>query len=129
MTAPSQVPHRPGDAVSSHLTAEGVQQLRAVLVRERDVHSSRLAEHEGTVARLTQGPADDDPGVERELALLHAARAREAVQEIEHALARVEDGTYGTCEACGRPIPFERLEAVPQARSCVACPRLAGSLR
>jgi DnaK suppressor protein len=129
MTASFQVSRRVGHAGSSHLTAEGLQRLRAILVRERDVQSGRLAEHESTVARLSQGAADDDPGVERDLAVLHAARAREAIQEIDHALARVEDSTYGTCEACGSPIPFERLEAVPQARSCVACPRLAGSLR
>ena len=129
MTASSQVSRRAGRAVSSHLTAEGIQQLRAVLVRERDVQSGRLADHESTAARLSQGAADDDPGVERDLAVLHAARVREAIQEIDDALARVEDGTYGRCEACARPIPFERLEAVPQARSCVACPRLAGSLR
>ena len=51
-----------------------------------------------------------------------AARAREAIEDIEHALDRLRDGTYGTCEACGAPLPFERLEAIPQARLCVACP-------
>ena len=129
MTAPFQVSRRPGHAVSSHLTGEDVQQLRALLVSERDVQSSKLVEHESTVARLTQSNADGDSGVDRELAVLHAARVREAIQEIDHSLARVDDCTYGTCEACGRPIPFERLQAVPQARSCVACPRLGGSLR
>ena len=39
--------------------------------------------------------------------------------DIDHALARIEDGTYGTCEACGKPIGDARLEAVPTARFCV----------
>ena len=41
--------------------------------------------------------------------------------EVEAALVRIEDGTYGTCEACGGAIPAERLEARPAARRCVAC--------
>ncbi len=51
-----------------------------------------------------------------------AGRAREAIEDIQHALDRLRAGTYGTCEACGASIPFERLEAIPQTRLCVACP-------
>ncbi len=39
--------------------------------------------------------------------------------EIDKALKRVEDGTYGTCEVCGKRIPEERLKAVPWTRYCV----------
>ena len=73
--------------------------------------------------------ADDEIGREREMARLAAERARDAVVDTEHALARFDDGSYGTCETCGRPIPFERLEAIPQARHCVACPRPGGLVR
>jgi RNA polymerase-binding transcription factor DksA len=52
-------------------------------------------------------------------ALLESARARLA--EVELAIRRIEGGDYGRCEACGRPIPDERLEAVPTASRCVAC--------
>jgi RNA polymerase-binding transcription factor DksA len=41
--------------------------------------------------------------------------------EIDDALARVADGTYGVCASCGLPIPAGRLEARPSARTCVAC--------
>ncbi|MGH2794788.1 MAG: TraR/DksA C4-type zinc finger protein [Actinomycetota bacterium] len=41
------------------------------------------------------------------------------LEDAEHALHRLEDGTYGICEGCGRPIPPERLEAQPAARFCV----------
>ncbi len=40
---------------------------------------------------------------------------------VEAAAARVADGTYGVCEVCKRPIPRERLEAIPWAATCVSC--------
>ena len=40
---------------------------------------------------------------------------------LDLALAEVDAGTYGACEACGRPIPGERLAAHPTTRRCVAC--------
>jgi DnaK suppressor protein len=45
------------------------------------------------------------------------------VQEIDAALRRIDDGTYGTCIRCGNPIPEERLAAVPYAVLCVTCKR------
>ncbi|MDZ7734061.1 MAG: TraR/DksA C4-type zinc finger protein [Acidimicrobiia bacterium] len=45
-----------------------------------------------------------------------SAQAREAITEIDHALAKIEDGTYGICEVSGLPIPRERLKAIPWAR-------------
>ncbi|RZU75199.1 MULTISPECIES: TraR/DksA family transcriptional regulator [Micromonospora] len=41
--------------------------------------------------------------------------------QFEHALTRLEEGTYGFCEGCSAPIPVERLEIFPSATSCVAC--------
>ena len=41
--------------------------------------------------------------------------------EVVAALARIDAGTFGTCERCGNPIPEERLEAIPTATLCVAC--------
>ncbi|MGW5559692.1 TraR/DksA family transcriptional regulator [Micromonospora sp. NPDC003944] len=52
-------------------------------------------------------------------AVLDATRRRLA--ELDVALQRVDDGSYGVCEGCGRPIPAERLAARPAARTCVAC--------
>ncbi len=43
------------------------------------------------------------------------------LREVEEALERVAAGKYGACEACGKPIPRERLRAIPYARTCVAC--------
>ena len=43
---------------------------------------------------------------------------------IDDALKRIEDGTYGICTNCGRPISEERLEALPWAELCIDCARL-----
>jgi len=45
--------------------------------------------------------------------------AQQTLAEIDAALARIEDGTYGTCEVCGKPIGAERLAAIPWARLCI----------
>lgn len=55
---------------------------------------------------------------ERDLSILEQVEAELA--DVEHALRRLDEGTYGTCEACGRPIGDERLEALPAARFCLA---------
>ena len=54
-------------------------------------------------------------------------RAEEHLTSVARALERLEDGTYGVCEACGRAIPAERLEARPTATRCVACATSAGA--
>jgi DnaK suppressor protein len=51
-----------------------------------------------------------------------AARSLAAsVAEVDRALAKLDEGTYGRCDDCGRPIPEERLEAVPWTSLCVEC--------
>jgi RNA polymerase-binding transcription factor DksA len=54
---------------------------------------------------------------ERDLTILEHIDAE--LSDIEHALRRLEDGSYGVCEACGGPIGDDRLEAVPAARFCL----------
>ena len=53
-------------------------------------------------------------------------RADTRITELEAAAARLSAGTYGRCGRCGRPIGAERLAALPSARLCVDCARLAG---
>lgn len=45
----------------------------------------------------------------------------ENLREIDDALAKLEAGTYGLCEACGQPIAEARLDAMPSARLCITC--------
>jgi DnaK suppressor protein len=54
---------------------------------------------------------------EKDLSILEGVQAE--LFDIEHALQRLEEGTYGTCEACGRPIDEARLEVLPATRLCV----------
>jgi YteA family regulatory protein len=55
---------------------------------------------------------------EREKDLALDSLDRETLKEIDQALTRMEEGTYGICTVCGQPIPEERLEALPQAQTC-----------
>src|SRR4051812_46988246 len=54
---------------------------------------------------------------EKDLSILEQVEAE--LNDVEHALRRLDDGTYGTCEACGKPIGDERLAAQPASRFCV----------
>src|SRR4051794_6136860 len=54
---------------------------------------------------------------EKDLSILERVEAE--LGDVEHALKRLDEGTYGTCEACGKPIGADRLEAMPAARFCV----------
>jgi RNA polymerase-binding transcription factor DksA len=57
--------------------------------------------------------------LERELDLSVREAAEASLRDVERAMKRLEDGTYGSCLECGRPIPDERLEAKPEAEYCV----------
>jgi RNA polymerase-binding transcription factor DksA len=50
-----------------------------------------------------------------------AKSLRETLSDVEHALGKIDAGTYGTCESCGQPISPARLEAKPAARFCINC--------
>ena len=102
------------------LDAEALARLRVALASERAVLDAVVAERAVTVAELT-GHLDVDSLLEREVADASAARARDAIEDIDAALARMDAGTYGRCESCGLGIPVERFEVIPHARFCVAC--------
>lgn len=107
-------------------------EVTALLAERRREALARLAgtdaERDAVVAASRETVADDehDPegstiAYERRLldALTHDQRDR--LREIEEAERRLAAGTYGTCARCHRPIPVERLRAVPTARTCVGC--------
>jgi phage/conjugal plasmid C-4 type zinc finger TraR family protein len=64
-----------------------------------------------------------DMMAEQDIALV--SRDLHELAEVEAAIARMADGTYGECSDCGMPIPAARLEAYPTARRCVACQEAA----
>lgn len=62
--------------------------------------------------------------LERELDWTLEENAERILGEIDAALGRIDDGTYGTCSVCGEAIPEERLDAVPYATLCLRDKRL-----
>ena len=62
---------------------------------------------------------------DRELALNLVSGRQESIYDIEFAIQRIDDGTYGICQACDNPIERPRLKALPFARKCLACQNAA----
>ncbi|MCU0484113.1 MAG: TraR/DksA C4-type zinc finger protein [Chloroflexi bacterium] len=98
---------------------------RAALHAERARLWAELGEEIEAPGQMTYGSqaaaASHVFAQQRDLALREQAERR--IHAIDHALARLDAGTYGTCEICGNEIPAERLEVVPWATTCVACSR------
>jgi RNA polymerase-binding transcription factor len=63
----------------------------------------------------------DTLAVERERDLALSAQARAAIEQIDRAIEKIHDGSYGKCDSCGTTIPKERLRALPYAALCVKC--------
>jgi len=57
----------------------------------------------------------------QEMSFAISDAGRRALKEIEDALLRIRDGSFGNCEKCNKPIDEARLEAVPHARMCLSC--------
>jgi DnaK suppressor protein len=83
---------------------------------------SLALEHEpGDVQFDEEGGEGGTANVDREIDLHLSAQARLTVEEIDRALEKIGEGTYGLCEHCGQPIPDARLQALPYAALCVTC--------
>jgi len=105
---------------------------RDLLVAERETTVARLTslteDFDAVVAASRDTNADDehDPegatiAFERSQVGALARQARAHLAEVDAAMERLDAGTYGTCELCGRPIGQGRLEARPVARTCIEC--------
>ncbi|HYI73952.1 MAG TPA: TraR/DksA C4-type zinc finger protein [Gaiellaceae bacterium] len=84
-------------------------------------HEGSLLEESGDLA-IGSGDHIADSATDtylRELDEGLEENADHLLEEVGAALSRIEDGTYGTCVACGKPIPPERLEAIPYAARCI----------
>ncbi|MFF6792301.1 TraR/DksA family transcriptional regulator [Streptomyces filamentosus] len=102
--------------------ARSVLQAEVLRLRSELVHSQE--ELTGLMRDSGDGAGDDqaDTGtknITREHELALAANAREMLEQTEHALERLDAGTYGLCEVCGRPIGKARMQAFPRATLCV----------
>jgi DnaK suppressor protein len=112
-------------------TGLDLERFRDLLEAERDRlrHAVQTVHHDGSLLEesgdLAIGAGDHiaDSATEtymRELDGGLEENAEHLLEAIESALGRIDDGTYGQCAACGRPIGGDRLEAVPYATLCIA---------
>ncbi|RYB96183.1 TraR/DksA family transcriptional regulator [Nocardioides glacieisoli] len=105
---------------------------RRRLEHEREVTLGRLAsltgDHDAIVAASLDTNADDEHDPEGATIAFERSQIGALVRqvaghlaEVDAALARVSDGTYGVCERCGSATGEARLEALPAARLCITC--------
>ncbi len=94
---------------------------RAALREELETQQAQLAALQATVDELSPQTGSDSVA-ERGIAERNIARCFEVIADVEQALRRLDDGTYGICEGCRQPIAAARLEAIPYTRHCVSCP-------
>lgn len=124
-TAPGELAVRPGE---DPWTSEEVTEARTLLTSETMRLRSELEASGAALAGLMRdsgdGAGDDEAdtgtkNITREHELSLAANAQEMLEQTERALARLEAGTYGLCEICGKPIGKARMQAFPRATLCV----------
>ena len=81
---------------------------------------------EDYLADLERGFADGGrTAAERGQTITLVRELRSSLGDVERALRKLDDGTYGLCERCGNPIGADRLEAIPWARLCITCKQAA----
>jgi len=129
----AKAPSKPVKKALKPQDKQFLAEQRELLLAERTTYTQQA---ESLKAEADQLAEDMEPGdiqfdeesgeggtmnVERERDLALSAQASAAVEEIDKALAKIADGTYGYCEQCGQPIPKARLKALPYAALCVAC--------
>jgi DnaK suppressor protein len=110
--------------------AINLEKVRARLETERKRLMAELDElqtnvepaevrREGSPFGKREEEATESFELEKRLALRKQIQGN--LTEIEHALEKFKNGTYGLCDICGQPITPERLEAVPYANMCLSC--------
>jgi RNA polymerase-binding protein DksA len=108
-------------------------EYRKLLLAEQDrltkavdhLHGENSGSIEDELGEVSAGGVDNHMAdtasatYERELDAGFEEGAQHTLEEVHAALARIEAGTYGICEVCGKPIGAERLAAIPWARLCI----------
>ena len=117
------------------LTKEKQSYLRGKLLERRTLLANLVTRKADEARRVTPNVMGDDfdatsDQADFEMGLGVATLESDNLADVEHALRKIEEGTYGRCEDCGCDIPEPRLRAMPFARLCVHCKeneeRLAG---
>ena len=99
--------------------------FRNLLLEQRQQTVANMRADQATALEQSDGVIDSGEvsqlDVNKSTALALGGRALSLIEEIDEALGRIEDGTYGQCERCGKPIDEERLKAMPTARYDAEC--------
>jgi DnaK suppressor protein len=122
----------PRPVVRTHLSPEELEHFKGLLLKKRQVLVGDVAAMEKQALQGESGSLSNMPShlaeqgsdaSEQSLSLDLAAADRKLIREIDDALARIEQGTYGVCEISGKPIKQERLEELPWARYSIEAAR------
>jgi len=108
------------------LTPEKAGEFRRILHQKEDEVRVRLsAAHAAEVVQRPEEPLDSGDCCQKshdEWLFLNQNRLEIALlRDVQHALRRLEEGTFGICPECNEPIPPKRLNAVPWAKFCLPC--------
>jgi DnaK suppressor protein len=126
-TSAAALPVRPGEKPwTEKELAEVRQELEAEAAGLRQDISSAESEIAARLGDAVGDAGDDsaDAGAktfEREHELALTQNARELLAQTQRVLSKIDDGSYGVCESCAKPIGKARLQAFPRATLCVAC--------
>lgn len=103
------------DAQKKLLLSERERYVQSAITWKAEADSLMESREPGDVQFDEESGEGDSLAVERERDLALSAHARAAIEQIDEALERIEAGTYGVCTGSGKPIPKERLKAIPWA--------------
>ncbi|MFF8905348.1 TraR/DksA family transcriptional regulator [Streptomyces olivaceoviridis] len=106
---------------TAHLSAEDLAALRRHLQEQRLFRQEQLLQLAGPVTSRAEDRLQRQAAAQTEVHVKLSASARMVLADVEAALERLDDGSYGTCHLCRRPIDRERLMIVPQCRYCARC--------
>ncbi len=108
-----------------HLSREQIEELKNLLFQRRKEVLSRLERFLSEQPFKNPDIGDEIDSADLEMERFNQLRLRERetlyLKKVEYALRKIEEGTYGICENCGKPIGFERLKARPVAVYCIEC--------
>jgi len=116
--------------ITTKLTSSEIKEFQALLLMKRIeilsnvicLEDETLKKQRSDLSNLPIHMADmGTDNYEQSLSLELMDSERKVITEIDYALGRIEEGTYGICEIGGEPIPKQRLEAIPWTRFCVVC--------
>jgi DnaK suppressor protein len=122
----SKESHSKGDKKPEGLKKKDLKRFRELLIEKRDEilkNAKKTLETDMTLDSDDLADEMDLASSEYLQSFTFRLRGREKtfLKKIDHALSKIEDGTFGICEDCGEPIHIKRLDARPETTLCIRC--------